>query len=86
MARRGAALVGETFNSNTINLCAGVVVPALFVALGALSGTAKLELAWLVGMTLVTLTALAAPRGLGRAAGAAVVALYFLFAAIQLLL
>ncbi len=35
LARRGTALVGEAFNSNTINLGAGVILPSLFVTLGA---------------------------------------------------
>ena len=45
IARRGAALVGETFNSNTINLGAGVIVPALFVSLSALSSRAAVPTA-----------------------------------------
>jgi hypothetical protein len=44
-AGRGAALVGERFNSNSINLGVGVLVPALFTSLGVLTMTAKLELA-----------------------------------------
>ena len=40
LAGRGEALVGETFNSNTINLAAGVIVPSLFVTFTApLTGT-----------------------------------------------
>ena len=35
LAGRGAALVGETFNSNTINLGFGVIVPSLFVTFAA---------------------------------------------------
>ena len=33
-ARRGAALVTETMNSNTINLVGGIAIPALFVSFG----------------------------------------------------
>ena len=47
-AHRGSALVGETFNSNTINLAAGVVVPALFVSLVQPSSTARIDIGWLV--------------------------------------
>ena len=36
-ARRGAALVTEALNSNTINLVAGVALPSLFVTLAAKS-------------------------------------------------
>ena len=48
LAGRGAALVGETFNSNTINLAAGVIAPSLFVTLAAISTARKLQLAWLL--------------------------------------
>ncbi len=79
LARRGAALVGETFNSNTINLAAGVIVPSLFVTLAALSTLGKLQFAWLVAATLLTLTMLARPGGMRRAGATALIALYFAF-------
>ena len=79
-AGRGAALVGETFNSNTINLAAGVVIPSLFVTLAAVGTLGKLQLAWLLAATLFTLAALARPGGMRRGDGAALIALYFAFA------
>jgi cation:H+ antiporter len=85
LAGRGAALVGETFNSNSLNLGAGVIVPALFVTLGALSGRAKLQLVWMVGMTCVCLLALARAPGIRRGEAAALVALYLGFVATQLI-
>jgi cation:H+ antiporter len=84
LAGRGAALVGETFNSNTINLAAGVIAPSLFVTFTAPSSTAKLQLGWLVAMTCVCLLALAKKRGIRRPEAAAVIALYVGFVAIQL--
>ena len=78
-AGRGAALVAETFNSNTINLAFGVIVPSLFVTFAAASTTGKFQLAWLVGATLLTIAVLARPRGMRRAEAAALVALYFAF-------
>jgi cation:H+ antiporter len=84
LARRGAALVSETFNSNTINLAGGVMAPALFVGLGSVSSTQRADLAWLLGMTCVCLFCLARPRGAGRAAGALLVALYAAFVVLQL--
>jgi cation:H+ antiporter len=80
LAGRGAALVGETFNSNTINLAAGVVVPSLFVALAAISTLGKLQLAWLLAANLFTLAALARPGGMSRGAAAGLIALYLAFA------
>jgi cation:H+ antiporter len=80
LARRGAALVGETFNSNTINLGAGVIVPSLFVTLAGVATVEKLQLAWLLATTVVTMALLARREGLGRRGAAALVVLYFAFA------
>lgn len=79
-AGRGAALVGETFNSNTINLAAGVIIPSLFVTLAAVGALGKLQLAWLLAATLFTLAALARPGGMRRGDGVALIVLYFAFA------
>jgi cation:H+ antiporter len=84
LAGRGAALVGETFNSNTINLAAGVLIPSLFVTLAASTGTAKLQLGWLVGMTFVCLLLLVPDRGMRRPGAAAMVVLYLGFVGLQL--
>jgi cation:H+ antiporter len=80
LAGRGAALIGETFNSNTMNLGAGVIVPSLFVTLAALSTVGKLQLAWLFGTTVLTLALLARPGGMRRAGAAALIVLYVAFA------
>ena len=79
-AGRGAALVGETFNSNTINLAAGVIIPSLFVTLTDVGTLGSLQLAWLLAATLFTLTLLAVPGGMRRGGGTALIALYFAFA------
>jgi cation:H+ antiporter len=79
-AGRGAALVGETFNSNTINLEVGVIIPSLFVTLAAVGTLGKLQLAWLLAATLFTLAALARPDGMRRRDGVALIVLYFAFA------
>jgi cation:H+ antiporter len=80
LAARGAALVGEAFNSNTINLGAGVVVPSLFVTLAAISTLAKLQLAWLLVATLLTLFLLARDNGMRRVGAVALIVMYFAFA------
>jgi cation:H+ antiporter len=79
LADRGAAVVTETFNSNSINLVAGVAAPALVV--GVIGGSPHLDfdLAWLLAMTLAAIWLLAGRRGLGRAGGAALIALYAIF-------
>jgi cation:H+ antiporter len=84
LAARSTALVGELFNSNTINLGGGVIVPSLFVTLGTLTATAKVQLAWLVGMTAATLLLLARRRGMGSGGAWLLIALYGGFVAVQL--
>ena len=81
LAGRGAALVGETFNSNTINLGFGVIVSSLFVTLTAITTLGKLQLGWLIVATLVTLAALARRGGMRRADAAVLVILSFAFVA-----
>jgi cation:H+ antiporter len=84
LAGRSAALVGETFNSNSLNLGAGVIVPSLFIGLAALSATAKLQLAWLVGMTVLAVAMLAPRGGMRRPQAVLLILLYCAFVAIQL--
>jgi cation:H+ antiporter len=84
-AGRATALVGEAFNSNTINLAGGVIIPALFTPLAALDGTATLQLVWLLGMTFVCLAMLANPRGMRRAGAFVLIGLYAGFAATQVI-
>ncbi len=47
-SRRDCGGPGETFNSNTINLAAGVTIPALLVTLTAASTVARVDVAWLL--------------------------------------
>ena len=84
LADRGAALVSETTNSNTVNLFAGVVLPALFVSVARATTGVKLELGWLLVMTVVTLLLLASRRGLSRLGGVALIAFYIAFVAAEL--
>jgi cation:H+ antiporter len=76
---RGAALVSETFNSNTINLVVGVAVPAIAFGQSGALGNAAPDLMWLVTLTVVTLGLLARPGGLTRRDGLAIIGLYVLF-------
>jgi cation:H+ antiporter len=85
LAGRSTALVGETCNSNAINLGVGAIIPALFVSVTHPAGMAKLEVAWVVGMTLVTLAMLARPRGIRRPEAAALVIMYAGFVLIAVL-
>ena len=84
MAGRGAALVSETFNSNTINLAAGVIVPAMFVAF-APATTTSISRSDRVGRDDRHLHDVAgAATRTPAAQGGLLVALYACFVAVQL--
>ena len=79
---RGAALMAEAMNSNSINIVGGLAVPALF---GGLTLARPGPGAWLTagtyaGMTLLALALALGGRGFGRRSGAALVGVYVTFA------
>lgn len=85
---RAAALVSETFNSNTINLVVGVGLPTLVFGL---SGSASnvtfdllVDLLALLVLTLLAVGWLARPGGLTRGGGAVIMGLYVLFVVIHI--
>ena len=84
LQRRGSALVSETLNSNAINLVAGISIPATVASLGALGGLGVFDVAWLLGMTAAALVLYVRPGGTGRLGGVLLVALYAVFAAVQI--
>jgi cation:H+ antiporter len=81
LAGRGAALVGETFNSNSINLGVGVIAPSLLVTFAALSSVDKQQLGFLLVMTVAAIALLARRDGMRRPEAAVLVVLYFAFVA-----
>jgi cation:H+ antiporter len=83
LAGRSGALVSETLSSNTINLVGGVIVPALAVGLAARSALVAFNLAWVVGMTVITVAMLARSSGLRRGGGTLLIVLYAAFVATQ---
>lgn len=84
LANRGAALVTEALNSNTINLVAGIALPSLIVSLSARTTQGRLDLALLVASTLATLALLAPRAGMRRPAAAVLIGLYAAFVATTL--
>jgi cation:H+ antiporter len=84
LARRGAALVTEAFNSNTINLVAGVALPSLVVSLSSRSASGRVDLALLALATAATVGLLARQGGMRRAGAAIIVALYAAFVVVTL--
>lgn len=81
LQHRGSAVVSEACNSNTINLLAGICLPAIALGPPAAGGDTGVDLVWLLGMTGLSVALLAGRRGLTRPGGAAVIALYALFVA-----
>jgi cation:H+ antiporter len=84
LQHRGSALMSETLNSNSINIVAGLAVPAALGSFGAFSGLAMFDLAWLFGMTVVALVLFGRREGAGRLGGAFLMVLYFSFLAVQI--
>lgn len=83
IARRGSALVSETFNSNTINFVGGLAVPALFIAVANRSALEKANGVWLLGATIAAVALLAPRGGMRRRGGAVLVASWVAFAIVQ---
>ena len=82
---RGAAVLSIALNSNAINVVAGLLIPATIAGLGPPSGQGTLVAAWYAGMTVLALALAYRGRGLGRAAGAAIIAGYLAFVAALLI-
>src|SRR5581483_2296635 len=84
LQRRGSALMSETLNSNSINVVAGVVLPAALGTLTAFSGLDVFDLVWLFGMTAAALVLFGKRGGGGRSAGFFLISLYAVFVAVQI--
>ena len=79
LRQNGPAVVSEAFNSNTLNLVAGISVPALFLGgIGAVPGAGR-ELAWLLAMTLAAIGLGFAREELGRPSGLVLIVIYAAF-------
>jgi len=77
---RGAATVSEAFNSNTLNVIAGIAIPALFLTLGRASGLVAFSVWWLLGMTAIAVLFAYLGHGVRRVEGVIVILLYVAFA------
>ncbi len=81
---RGAAVLSTALNSNAINVTVGLLLPAAVVGLGASSGTTTFVAASYLGLTVLALVLAYRNGGLGRAAGATIVAGYVAFVGVLL--
>lgn len=81
---RGAAVMTETLNSNSLNILAGLGVPALvFHNLATPGHAGYVEVIWLLAMTVGAVYLLAADRGLRRAQGFALIGAHLAFVAVR---
>jgi cation:H+ antiporter len=71
---RGAATLSTALNSNSLNVTAGLLIPAVVIGLAKPSGSGLLVAGWYVGLTALTLVLAYAGHGLGRAAGGLIIA------------
>ena len=77
---RGAASLSTALNSNTINVVAGLLIPAAVIGLGQPTGQAILITLWYAGLTVVILAFAYRDRGIWRATGILVIGAYVVFA------
>jgi cation:H+ antiporter len=76
---RGAAVVSEALNSNSLNILAGISIPALVLSIGSASGIETFAAWWLIGMTVVSVALAYGGSELRRREGVSIVALYVAF-------
>jgi Ca2+/Na+ antiporter len=76
---RGAAMLSTTLNSNTLNVTAGLLLPAAITGLGAPSPQATLIAVWNVGLTIAALSFAYRDSGVRRASGALIIGAYLVF-------
>ena len=79
---RGAAMLSEAANSNTLNIIVGLLLPTVVLGLNAPSHGALFVAAWYGGMTLFVLSLAFRSRALSRRSGVAVIGLYGVFVAL----
>jgi cation:H+ antiporter len=77
--RRGAAVVTETFNSNTLNIVVGICLPSLLLGLGSVTPRTVFALASLLVISVVAIAGTARTEGLRRCGGGVLIVLYLVF-------
>lgn len=78
---RSAALLSTTLNSNTLNVVAGLLLPATLTGLDR-SASGLLVAAWYAGLTALTLVLAWSGRGLVRREGIVIIVAYIAFVAV----
>ena len=81
---RGAATLSTALNSNSLNVTAGLLIPAIVLGLVKPSGTGLLVAGWYVGLTGLALVLAHMDRGLRRSSGVLIIMAYALFVVVLL--
>jgi Ca2+/Na+ antiporter len=81
---RGAAALSTALNSNTINVAAGLLIPAAFIGLAKPSASGLVVAGWYAGLTVLTLALAYLGRGLQRWSGWLIIGAYVVFVAVLL--
>ena len=81
LARRGraSATLSEAFNSNTLNVLAGLLIPAVIITGPSLGGALPIAI-WYGVLSAATIALALAGRGINRRSGALIIAAYLVFA------
>jgi cation:H+ antiporter len=79
---RGSAALSTSLNSNAINVAIGLLIPASFVGIGAVSPQGTFVAAGYLALTLLALTCAYVGRGLQRSTGALIVLAYLVVVAL----
>ena len=83
---RGAAALSTALNSNSLNVAAGLLIPAAIIGLAKPSGSGLLVAGWYLGLTALTLVLAYSGHGLRRISGGIIVAAYALFVILLLVI
>ncbi len=81
---RGAAALSTALNSNSLNVAAGLLIPAAILGLANPSASGLLVAGWYLGLTALTLVLAYCGHGLGRVSGGLIIAFYVLFVSLLL--
>ncbi len=73
---RASATLSQALNSNSLNVLAGLLVPAVLLGLGALTTATSVTAAWYLGLTVLTVALAFGYRGLARGTGIVIVLTY----------
>ena len=86
LKHKGSAVLTEAMNSNTLNIVAGLAIPAWIFGDIKLGKQGTLEIAWLLLMTVGAIALAARRGGLSRTDGALILASYLIFVGVRVYL